>query len=221
MRYNKDFYQNEVELCKRYKKNKTIAPICEHGNLSNLDFHMYQSLLQNALQPSTGFHEAESNAIETQSEKKRKKHFLKSVSKMPPRNTPKKIIIATCLNWQLVSKTCAQIDNKLRQITSISMRIEAMKEKIRIRVLGLGWEVCHHPWSAAGHEFTGKELAEYIKKLIKRDKERNISSKLPVDMTTSKKSLCWVQYPRITSDWMQKTTEDRKLIEAAEVLKNS
>ena len=72
MRYNKDFYQNEVELCKRHKNNKTTAPIGEHGNLSNLDFHMYQSLLQNALQLSTECHKAERNAIETQSEKKRK-----------------------------------------------------------------------------------------------------------------------------------------------------
>ena len=77
MRYNKDFYQNEVEPCKRHKKNKTTAPIGEHGYFFNLDFHMYQSLLQNALQPSTEFHKAERNAIETQNEKKRKKTVLK------------------------------------------------------------------------------------------------------------------------------------------------
>ena len=42
-RYNKDFYRNEFELCKRHKKNKTTAPIGEQGNLFNLDFHMSQS----------------------------------------------------------------------------------------------------------------------------------------------------------------------------------
>ena len=72
MRYNKDFYQNEVELCKWHKKNKTTAPIGEQGNSFNLDFYMYQSLLQKSLQLSTGFHEAEHNAIETLSEKKEK-----------------------------------------------------------------------------------------------------------------------------------------------------
>ena len=52
-------------------------------------------------------------------------------------------------------KTCAQIDNELRQITSISMRKEAMKDQIIIRALGLGWDDWHHPWSASGHEFKG------------------------------------------------------------------
>ena len=73
-RYNKDFYRNEVELCKRRKKNKTTALIGEQGNLFNLDFPMSQSLLQNTIQISTGVCEAERNAIETQSEKKEKKN---------------------------------------------------------------------------------------------------------------------------------------------------
>ena len=48
-RYNKDFYQNEVELCKPHKKNKTTAPIGEQGNLFHLDFPMSQYLLKTAL----------------------------------------------------------------------------------------------------------------------------------------------------------------------------
>ena len=74
MRYNKGFYRNEVELCKRHKKNKTAAPIGEQGNFFNLDFPMSQSLLQTALQISTEVREAERNAIETQSEKKIEKN---------------------------------------------------------------------------------------------------------------------------------------------------
>ena len=62
-----------------------------------------------------------------------------------------------------------------------------MKNKIRILVLGLGWEDWHHPWSAEGHEFTGEELAEHVNILMKRDKKRNISDKPPVDMPTRKK----------------------------------
>ena len=102
-RYNKDFYQNEVELYKRHKKNKTTAPIGEQGNFFNLYFHMSQYLLQTAIHLSTGVCEAECNAIETQSEKKIKnKHFLKSVSKVPPIKTSTTFIIATCLTRQLV-----------------------------------------------------------------------------------------------------------------------
>ena len=72
MRYNKDFYQNEVELCKWHKNNKTTAPIGEQVYFFNLDFICLNLSLQKALQLSTGFHEAEHNAIETLSEKKEK-----------------------------------------------------------------------------------------------------------------------------------------------------
>ena len=49
-----------------------------------------------------------------------------------------------------------------------------MKGKIRIVVLGLVWDDYQHPWYADGHEFTGEEYAEHIKKLMKRDNKRNI-----------------------------------------------
>ena len=64
---------------------KSISPIGEQGSFLNLDFLMSQFLLQTELQLSTGVCEADLNAIETQSDKKEKnKHFLKSVSKVPP-----------------------------------------------------------------------------------------------------------------------------------------
>ena len=69
--------RNEIELCKRHKKNKTIAPIGEQGNLFNLDLNMSQYLFQTALQLSTGDHEAKRNAIETQSEKKKENTIIK------------------------------------------------------------------------------------------------------------------------------------------------
>ena len=54
VRYNKDFFRNEVELCKQNKKNKTTAPIGEQGNLFNINLYMYQYLLQTDLQLKTG-----------------------------------------------------------------------------------------------------------------------------------------------------------------------
>ena len=44
-RYNKDFYRNEVELCKRRKKIKMTSLIGDLGNFFNLDFPMSRSLL--------------------------------------------------------------------------------------------------------------------------------------------------------------------------------
>ena len=62
-----------------------------------------------------------------------------------------------------------------------------MKDQMIIRVLGLSWDNWHHPWSAAGHEFKEQELANHIKKLMKRDKKRKISAKPLGDMPTRKK----------------------------------
>ena len=80
------------------------ALIGEQGNFFNLDFPMSQSILKTALQLSTGVRESERNTIETQSDKKtdKNKHFLKSVSEVPPINTSKHFVIATCLTRQLV-----------------------------------------------------------------------------------------------------------------------
>ena len=139
-RYNKDFYRNKVELCKWHKKNKTKTLIGEQGSFFNLGFRMYQSLFQTSLQLSTGVHEADRNAIETQSEKKEKKQTLlkkrledatkKYIDKLHHRNM---FDSEACLEF------CAQIDNKIKQITSISGRKEVMKDQIIIRVLGLAW----------------------------------------------------------------------------------
>ena len=95
-----------------------------------------------------------------------------------------------------------------------------MKDQIRIRVLGLGWYDWHHPWSAAGHEFTGEDLVEHIKKLMKRDKNRKISAKPSVDITTRNKlTVLGTISPDIIRLDAKKTAEEGNLIEAAEVLK--
>ena len=97
--------------------------------------------MQNSLQPSTGVREAERNNIETQSERKREKQTLD------------KLHHREMFESEACLKTCSKTDNELRQITSIIWRKAVMKEQIKVRVLGLGWDDWHHPWSAAGHEF--------------------------------------------------------------------
>ena len=47
-------------------------------------------------------------------------------------------------------KTCRQVDAELKKLKSESARREALKDQIRMRVLGLGWDDCHHPWSIGG-----------------------------------------------------------------------
>ena len=123
-------------------------------------------------------------------------------------------------DWTARLKTFPQIDNDLRQTTSISGREKALKNKNRILVLGLGWEDWHHPWSAEGHEFAGEELAEHIKNLMKGEKKRKISAKPPVDMPTRKKiTVLGTISPDIIRLDAKKTAVEGKVIESAEVLK--
>ena len=184
---------------------------------------MSQYLLQNSLQLSTGVREDECNAIETQSEKKREKQTL---LKNCLEGATKKYIdkIHHCDMFESVAclKTCAQIDNELRKITSISGRKEAMRDQIIIRLLGLGWDDWHHPWYSAGHYFIGDELVEHIRKLMKRYKKINISAKPPVDMPTIRKlTVLSTISPDIIRLYAKKAAKEGKLIEAAEVLKNN
>ena len=95
-----------------------------------------------------------------------------------------------------------------------------MKDQIIIRVLGLGWDDWHHLWSAAAHEFTGDKLADNIKKLTKRYKNRKIFAKITVDMPTRNKlAVLGTISPDIIRSDAKKAAEEGKLIEAAEVLK--
>ena len=74
MRYNKDFYRNEIKPWKLRKKNKTTDSIGEQGNLFNIDLPMSQYILQTALQLSTGVCEDEQKAIKAKSDKRREKN---------------------------------------------------------------------------------------------------------------------------------------------------
>ena len=39
---------------------------------------------------------------------------------------------------------------------SETARLAAVKEQIRIRYLGLGWELAHHDWSEGGRTFSSE-----------------------------------------------------------------
>ena len=100
---------------------------------------MSQSIFQTALQLSTGVREDERNVIENQSEK-RKETLLKKRLKGATKEYIDKLHHCDMFDSEAFLKNCAQIDSELRQIISISGRKEAMKDQIRVRVLGLGWD---------------------------------------------------------------------------------
>ena len=78
-------------------------------------------------------------------------------------------------------KDAAAVDELLGKLTSKTAKLHEMKEQIRIRVLGLGWDDLHHPWSKDRKEFSFEELAAHLKnKIIPEESKREIPSKPPV-----------------------------------------
>ena len=59
-------------------------------------------------------------------------------------------------------KTSSNIRKEFSNLTSVTAKKDAMKEQIRIRVLGFGWDDLHHPWSKGGVDYTPELLRDYL-----------------------------------------------------------
>ena len=59
-------------------------------------------------------------------------------------------------------KTSANIQKEFSKLTSATTKKDAMKEQIRIRVLGFGWDDLYHPWSKGGVDYTPEQLRDYL-----------------------------------------------------------
>ena len=77
------------------------------------------------------------------------------------------------------SEACAKGDVKrvneiLNKLTSDTAKYNFLKENIKIRVKGFGWEWCHHAWSKGNRKYTIKELADHLRSIIRREKNEDI-----------------------------------------------
>ena len=62
------------------------------------------------------------------------------------------------------------VDREIKRLKSISAQHSALKEIIRIRVLGFGWSNFAHPWSKNGILYSPQELTIHLKSIIKVEK---------------------------------------------------
>ena len=81
-------------------------------------------------------------------------------------------------------KTAAAVDRELAKLKSVSARLEALKENIRMRVDGLGWDDLSTPWSKDGKAFSVAYLSAHLKKIIAE--RRSIPAKPRVPTLTRK-----------------------------------
>ena len=52
---------------------------------------------------------------------------------------------------------------ELKRLGSKSAKLRALKDNIKIRVLGLGWSDLGTPWSRNGRDLLVEELANHLK----------------------------------------------------------
>ena len=222
-RYNKDFYRNEVELSKRRnRKDGKDPPRGANGHFLDLDLPMAQSLLQTALELSSEVRQLERDALKKQQETKRlkKETLLKNRLEAATKDYVDKLHYRGIFDSAACWKTCKQVDAEPRKIKSVSGKKEALKDQIRMRVLGLGWEDCHHAWSHGGTDYTPKELADHPKDgIIKKHKGHTIPTKPPVNLPTRKDlPILGSLSPDIIRLDTEKAKEEIELMEAAEKL---
>ena len=85
-------------------------------------------------------------------------------------------------------KTPEEVNQRFNNLSSESARKEAVKEQIRIRVLGFGWKDLHVPWSKDGKEFSASDLRDkLINNIIAEEANRKIPATPPVELPSRKK----------------------------------
>ena len=83
-------------------------------------------------------------------------------------------------------KTPSSVDRELCKLKSKTAKITALKENIRIHVLGLGCVDLATPWSKNGKEFTIEYLSRHLKMCISQQQKRRIPKAPPVPLPDRK-----------------------------------
>ena len=155
-------------------------------------FHQFSSILQEAIIKVAMFDAPEtrksnnSNIQKQQRAKRKKKELLKQLGM---KKAQEAYIDAIYYHRMYYSEACWKGDPKvvtanLRRFKSESSKYEALKENIRIRVKGFGWQWAHHAWSKNGDKYTVKQLADHLKYIIREENKPAIKATIPPEPKT-------------------------------------
>ena len=112
--------------------------------------------------------------MDRQREAKRKKEEMiekKSLDKA------KEDLVEASYYWEMFhSEVCWKgnlsiVSKMLGRLKSESAKLEALKENIRMRVIGLGWKQFAITWSYKGAKRSVSELAAHLKMIIREEKK--------------------------------------------------
>ena len=83
-------------------------------------------------------------------------------------------------------KTVTMVDCELKKLKSKSAKLNALKENIRMCVLGLEWKDLSIPWSKQGKILTVNQLTTHLKSIILQQKKGKIPNGPPVKIPQRK-----------------------------------
>lgn len=159
------------------------------GRYFKLPKDMRESLLTYALSIAPTVRKEEKEALELQREAKKQKQKVLLEKQM----LACKKEYADALTYIEIAHSPAFWSTKtvaktqFKKLTSNSAKLNAVKEQIRIRVLGFGWNDLHHPWSKDGVAYTPQQLLDYLVDVIlPEEKKRGLPDKPEMNLPSRK-----------------------------------
>ena len=174
------------------------------GAFHRLPQKMKQSLIMFAVKDVPKVQETERKAIAKQREHKQKKKeaLLKNKLKKAATAYAQKLTFLEMYHSSACWRTAQDVKKIFRQLTSKSAKLEAIKDQIKMRVIGLGWKDLHHAWSKDGVEYSAEYLKKYlIKTIIPKQSKRSIPIEAPAAALESRSTK--IQLGTRTSDMIE------------------
>ncbi len=162
-RANNDFGRGHNALVSgRSSKNGRLE--CTYGCFHAVPIEIQQSIIETARRGAANARKCFDDALHKQKESCQQKEEIAHGKKIA--RCREEYIVAIELWEQYHSpqcwKTVEYSQSVYEQLKSESARLNAVKEQILIRYLGLGWEDAHHPWSKSGVTFSSKQLLKHL-----------------------------------------------------------
>lgn len=155
------------------------------GAYHKLPPKMRESLLEFALKKSPEVRKAEKVALEKQREAKKKRVDAMRERKLEAASEEyvKALTYVEMYHSPACWRTEEDVHENFDKLGSEAAKKKAVKEQIRIRVLGFGWKDLHVAWSRDGVEFSAEYLRDkLIETIIPEQSERDIPDIPPVQL---------------------------------------
>jgi hypothetical protein len=173
---NKDFTRN-------------IEDSSRDGAYHQLSNEMRQSLLQFALNVAPTVRKSERISLDKQRDSKRTRQEELRKKKM----IAVQLEYANALTYidmfhsQACWKSKTDAKTAFKKLNSRAAKLEAVKDQIRIRVIGFGWKDLHHPWSKNGVDYTPDQLLSHlIDRIIPQQNKRGVPEVPPMSLPSRK-----------------------------------